>query len=154
VSLSERVLSAYVGDDLVGSYPVAVGQPSYPTPTGTFNIGRVVWNPPWIPPASAWARDRQPSAPGSPDNPMGRVKMYFVYPDYYIHSTPDENSLGHAESHGCIRMLTADAIALAKLVMEHGGEPREESWFQQVLGDPYTTQTVDLASPVQVTIQP
>jgi hypothetical protein len=30
----------------------------------------------------------------------------------YIHGTPDEISLGHPSSHGCIRMSDADVIAL------------------------------------------
>lgn len=154
VDLSDRVLTAYVGDERVGRYRVAVGQPSHRTPTGIFHSRRVVWNPRWIPPDSKWARNKKPSAPGDPKNPMGRVKMYFRYPAYYIHSTPDNDSLGHAESHGCIRMRTSDAIALAKLVMKYGGEPRDESWYQDVLDHPGRTRTVDLSNPILVTIKP
>jgi lipoprotein-anchoring transpeptidase ErfK/SrfK len=152
VDLSERVLRAYLGGEPVDSYPVAVGQPSYPTPTGSFRVGRVVWNPRWIPPDSKWARKKKPKAPGDPDNPMGRVKMYFLIPDYYIHSTPDEDSLGRAESHGCIRMRTADAIDLAQLVMEHGGQVRDPSWFEKVLDHFRTTRKVDLTNPVPLEI--
>jgi lipoprotein-anchoring transpeptidase ErfK/SrfK len=152
VDVSKRVLHAYKGDDLVNSYPVAVGQPSHPTPKGSFHVRRVVWNPRWIPPDVPWARKKKPRDPGDPDNPMGRVKMYFVFPDYYIHSTPDENSLGHAESHGCIRMRTEDAVDLAQLVMKHGGQPRDESWFQRVLDRFRTTHTVDLKNGIPLRI--
>lgn len=151
VDLSKRVLQAYVDDELVGSYPVAIGQPSYPTPTGSFHVGRVVWNPSWVPPDSPWASDKEPTEPGDPDNPMGRVKMYFVFPDYYIHSTPFENSLGRAESHGCIRMLTSDAIEVAQMVMKYGGAPRDESWFDNVLSSVRTTQ-VDIPQPIPLSI--
>jgi lipoprotein-anchoring transpeptidase ErfK/SrfK len=153
VDISKRVLRAYLGDERVGSYPVAVGQPSHPTPKGSFRVRRVVWNPRWIPPDVPWARKKKPTDPGDPDNPMGRVKMYFVFPDYYIHSTPDEDSLGRAESHGCIRMRTSDAIELAQMVMKYGGQPREESWFQRVLDSFRTTRTVDLTRPVPLSIR-
>ncbi|HEX5521743.1 MAG TPA: L,D-transpeptidase [Longimicrobiaceae bacterium] len=152
VDLSERVLIAYVGDEQVDTFPVAVGQPSYPTPKGSYHVGRVVWNPRWIPPDSKWAKKKKPTAPGDPNNPMGRVKMYFLYPDYYIHSTPDEDSLGKAESHGCIRMRTSDAIDLAQLVMDHGGQVRDKSWFEKVLDHFRTTRKVDLTDPVPLEI--
>jgi hypothetical protein len=41
---------------VVRSYPVAVGATRYATPRGGFEITRVVWNPWWYPPKSAWRR--------------------------------------------------------------------------------------------------
>jgi murein L,D-transpeptidase YcbB/YkuD len=64
---------------------------------------------------------------------MGRVKIFFKQPDYYIHGTRAVDSLGEAESHGCVRMRNSEVIELAKLVMEHGGQPRPATWYQRVL---------------------
>src|SRR5690349_3319420 len=103
VDLSDRVLYVMNGDEVAHEYPVAIGQPRHPTPTGAFSVRRLVWNPRWVPPDAAWAREKRPREPGDPRNPMGRVKIFFQAPDYYIHGTRETDSLGQAESHGCIR---------------------------------------------------
>ena len=90
VSLSERTLRAVQGGTELARYPVAVGQPEHPTPQGEFGIRRIIWNPRWVPPRVPWARGKTPKEPGDPDNPMGRVKMFFQEPDYYIHGTSNE----------------------------------------------------------------
>lgn len=153
VSVGERRIRVYEGDAQVKSYPVAIGQDDHPTPTGNFRIRRVIWNPRWVPPRAPWARGKTAKEPGDPDNPMGRVKMFFREPDYYIHGTDEEESLGEAVSHGCIRMANDDVVELARLVMEHGGEPRESSWFRRVLESVRRTREVRLSQPVPVVIR-
>jgi lipoprotein-anchoring transpeptidase ErfK/SrfK len=152
VDLSERRLYVRNGDDVVDSYPVAVGKPQHPTPAGTFRIRRLVWNPRWVPPDATWARDKRPRAPGDPRNPMGRVKIFFQSPDYYIHGTREVDSLGEAESHGCVRMRNSDVIALARRVMANGGAARDPGWFRRVLGRVTSTREVSLSDPVLVKI--
>ena len=107
------------GDRVVQRYPVAVGTKRYPTPARRFVVSSVVWNPWWIPPGSDWAR-RDTVTPPGPANPMGRVKINLGEP-YFVHGTPDSASVGHARSHGCMRMRQEDAVALARLVMAAGG---------------------------------
>ena len=151
VSLADRQLIAYVDGQETERFDVSVGTKAYPTPTGNFTIRKVIWNPAWHPPDSKWARGKSPKAPGHPDNPMKRVKMFFQEPDYYIHGTGDDDSLGKAESHGCIRMNADDVTRLAQLVMEHGGKPMPEPWYKRVFRKK-TTQVVNLAAPVTVAI--
>lgn len=153
VDLSERRLSVMRDGEAVSSYPVAVGKPEHPTPAGEFRIRRIVWNPRWVPPDARWARGKRPRAPGDPRNPMGRVKMFFRQPDLYIHGTHEEDSLGQAESHGCIRMRNSDVIALARDVMEHGGEPRSPGWFRSVIDRFTQTRQVTLSQPVLLKIE-
>jgi lipoprotein-anchoring transpeptidase ErfK/SrfK len=148
VDLSERMLYVLRGDEVVKEYPVAIGKPAHPTPRGEFSVGRIIWNPRWVPPTARWARGKRPREAGDPRNPMGRVKMFFRQPDYYIHGTNDEDSLGEAESHGCIRMRNDDIIELARMVMENGGERREPGWFQRVINRVRHTQDVRLSKPV------
>jgi lipoprotein-anchoring transpeptidase ErfK/SrfK len=152
VSLSERTLSLMSGDRVVRQYPVSVGKASHPTPTGTFRINRLIWNPSWNPPASAWARDRRPEGPGSPGNPMGRVKIFFQEPDYYLHGTGHASSLGEAASHGCVRLRNADAAEVARYVMMAGGADRSAEWFQQVSRQRTTSRTVSLERRVVIRI--
>jgi L,D-transpeptidase ErfK/SrfK len=49
------------------------------------------------------------------------VKIYFKAPYYFIHGTNDPDSMGEAASHGCIRMVPDDAVALARRIQEAGG---------------------------------
>jgi lipoprotein-anchoring transpeptidase ErfK/SrfK len=153
VDLSDRMLYVNDGDEVVREYQVAIGKPRHPTPTGSFNVRRLVWNPRWVPPDAEWAREKRPREPGDPRNPMGRVKIFFQAPDYYIHGTRETDSLGQAESHGCIRMRNADVIELGRMVMENGGERRTAGWFQRVINRVRSTQEVRLSQPVPLRVR-
>jgi lipoprotein-anchoring transpeptidase ErfK/SrfK len=153
VDLSDRELSVRSGEEVMATYAVAIGTDEHQTPTGSFSIRRIVWNPSWTPPDEEWARDREPTPPGDPKNPMGRVKVFFAEPDYYIHGTNDEGSLGRAASHGCLRMANDDVIALATTLMENGGEPRPASWFRRIVNAVRNTEEVRLSNPVAIEIQ-
>ena len=152
VSLTDRTLSVFQGETLLNSYPVAIGADQHPTPRGTFSIRRVIWNPRWVPPNEPWAKGKTAKGPGEPGNPMGRVKIFFSEPDYYIHGTEDQASLGRAASHGCVRMANEDVVEVAKLVMEHGGQPRPANWFRRVINYVRSTQEVRLGNPVPVRV--
>ena len=96
--LSDRMLYLRVGDSTVASYPVAIGKSSKPTPRGSYRIRKIIWNPSWVPPDEKWAKGKTAQPPGAKANPMKLVKMFFKEPDYYIHGTDDDDSLGEAES--------------------------------------------------------
>jgi lipoprotein-anchoring transpeptidase ErfK/SrfK len=152
VDVSERQLLVWLDDEVIETFAVSVGKEKYPTPEGEFKIRKVIWNPAWKPPDSKWARGKTAKPPGHPENPMKRVKMFFKEPDYYIHGTGDEDSLGKAESHGCIRMHPEDVTRLAQLVMEHGGKPMPEPWYRKIFRRK-TTKVVYLEVPVPVEIR-
>jgi murein L,D-transpeptidase YcbB/YkuD len=126
------------GDTVLKTYPVAVGQVGHETPLGTYTISHAEWNPWWRPPASAWARGSKPTPPG-PDNPMGRVKLFFA-PLYYLHGTPDEESLGTPASHGCVRMLNDDVVELATLVNDRASPTLASEQIPAVLARPGQTR--------------
>jgi lipoprotein-anchoring transpeptidase ErfK/SrfK len=151
VDLSQRRLTVYDGGEQVATYSVAIGSAKYPTPTGTYSVQKIVWNPAWVPPNSGWAAGKEPQSPGSAKNPMKLVKIYFKEPDYYIHGTNDPESIGDAASHGCLRMEAGDAANLARLLMDRGGQSKPDSWFTHVY-ESHDTQTVKLDSPVSLTI--
>lgn len=153
VDLSDRELHVVENGETTASYDVAVGKPGHPTPRGEFRIRRIVWNPRWVPPDAEWARDKRAREPGDPRNPMGKVKIFFQQPDYYIHGTRETDSLGRAESHGCVRMRNSEVTALARRVMANGGAPRSPGWFQRVINRVRRSQDVRLSNPVLVKIR-
>ena len=102
-------LYLYDGTRLVRSFPVATGQPAWPTPLGHFEIVVKQVNPWWFPPTQdAWAAGAKPVPPG-PGNPLGTRWMGLSAPGVGIHGTDEPWSIGHSESHGCIRMEVASA---------------------------------------------
>lgn len=133
VSTQKKILVVRLGGADVKTYQVAVGTKAKPTPMGRFGINHIVWNPAWHPPAEKWAKGKKPAAPNDPKNPMKVVKIFFQEPDYYIHGTDREDSLGSAASHGCVRMAQSDVYELARFIMEHAGATRNDSWYQQVM---------------------
>lgn len=153
VDLSDRRLYVLSGEDVVRDFPVAIGDEGYDTPSGAFTIRRMIWNPSWTPPPAAWARHKKYEGPGSPGNPMGRVKMFFQEPDYYIHGTGLASSLGNARSHGCIRMRNIDAVEVARLIMINAGDTRDQSWYDQTVANRSTMREVRLSRPVSIRVR-
>jgi len=132
VSTKKNVMELRVGGKTIRRYDVSVGTKRHPTPHGTFRINHIVWNPAWVPPKEKWAKGKKPARPGDAKNPMKVVKIFFKEPDYYIHGTSDEDALGGAASHGCIRMSQADAFRLGRYLMDHGGARRSDAWYAGV----------------------
>lgn len=153
-SVGARMLTLRMGDSVVATYSVSVGADEHPTPTGTFMIKRLIWNPRWVPPKEPWARGKTAKAPGDPANPMQTVKIFFKEPDYYIHGTPAVESLGSAASKGCLRMDPEEVAAVAKWVMEQGGQPKPPSWFERIRRLARREHIVHLTNPVTLTIEP
>ena len=151
--LRARILLVKRGDSTLKTYAIAVGQDRYPTPLGSFTIEKIIWNPSWHPPPnSEWAKGKTAKGPGEPGNPMKVVKIFFQEPDYYIHGTGDVESLGSAASHGCLRMDPTEVADLAKIIMEHGGQPREENWFWRIIHSRREEKVVYLDNPISLTI--
>lgn len=153
VDLSERRLHVRDGDRVLETYRVAIGTRKHPTPTGSFTIDRIIWNPGWVPPDSPWAKGETPKKPGDPDNPMVGAKLFFRFPTYYIHGTNAPGTLGRAASHGCVRMDPDDVADLAEWVQRRGGAARSAAWFARVRASDRDTETVTLPEPVAVRIR-
>ena len=152
-SLGAKTLTVTRGMDTVKVYDIAVGADNHPTPTGTFAVRKIVWNPAWVPPKEKWAKGKGPKDPGHPENPMKLVKLFFREPDYYVHGTDAVETLGQAASHGCLRMDPNEAGELGLMVMENGGVARDWDWVKGLLhlGQ---QRTVSLQRPTALTIVP
>ena len=102
INVRARTLELFENGEWVKSYPIAVGKPSTPTPLGTFQVSTKVKNPTWYGP------NKQVIPPGK-KNPVGTRWMGLDRKGYGIHGTNDADSIGHAASRGCIRMLNREA---------------------------------------------
>lgn len=151
VDLTARQLHVYRGATRAGTHPVAVGSAEWPTQTGSWGIGQVVWNPEWVPPDESWAKDESPKDPGAPDNPLGRAQLVYDAPRS-IHGTNDPSSIGKAVSHGSIRVTNEVATQLARAVMEAAGVNRDEEWFRRVRENRTQKEVVDLPQSVPIRV--
>ena len=138
------------GASTLRSFRTAVGLRGYPTPTGDFAISAITWNPWWHPPAAGWAVHDSVTPPG-PTNPVGKVKLQFDKL-VFLHGTPVVASLGHAASHACVRLASADAIALARLLQIRAGAAITEAAMDSLLEAWHPTRDVTLTSPVRFKI--
>jgi lipoprotein-anchoring transpeptidase ErfK/SrfK len=113
VNLSTNRLTFYEGLKVRKVYPVATGQPSFPTPQGSWQVVYKRINPTWTNPAKdGWGADMPASIPPGPGNPLGTRAMSLNASGILIHGTYASGSIGHYASHGCIRMLLSDVEAL------------------------------------------
>jgi lipoprotein-anchoring transpeptidase ErfK/SrfK len=108
ISLADRRLVLFEGEQVLRVYDVAVGKRSTPSPQGKFAIINRVPNPTWYGPSGV-------VAPGK-NNPLGSRWMGLSAKGYGIHGTNVPTSIGKAASHGCIRMSRHDLEELFELV--------------------------------------
>lgn len=150
VDIASRAVNVYRGGRVVATHPAAVGSDEWPTPTGEWDIGQVIFNPRWVPPEEAWAEEEEIAEPGDPENPLGKAQLVYRAPNS-IHGTNAPESLGQAVSHGSVRVSDEVAVELARMVMEAGGATTPDSVVQAALAD--STRRVDIAIPNPVPIR-
>lgn len=109
VDLSQRRIRLYDGGELEKTYRCAIGTPSYPTPTGKFEIVQKRYMPTWVNPApNGWGKDMPASIPPGYSNPLGTRALNLSASGIRFHGTTNIGSVGTAASHGCMRMRMPD----------------------------------------------
>jgi lipoprotein-anchoring transpeptidase ErfK/SrfK len=121
VSKSKRTVTALAADGtMLAQYPATIGSEHDPLPIGEWKITGVQQNPVFnYNPDLFW--DAKPDhskarIAAGPNNPVGVVWIALSKEHYGIHGTPSPNTIGHAESHGCIRLTNWDAKELSLMV--------------------------------------
>jgi lipoprotein-anchoring transpeptidase ErfK/SrfK len=117
----EGSLSVKRSDGSIAMFaPITSGSQYDPLPPGTWKVTGVQWLPPFhYNPKLFW--DAKPTdtrariAPG-PNNPVGVVWIDIDVDHYGLHGSPEPSRVGHAASHGCVRLTNWDAARLASLV--------------------------------------
>ena len=109
VNLGERRVQLYQGSQLLDTYAIAVAKPGWETPTGTFQVLDMEQNPTWVHPITGI------TVPPGSDNPLGVAWIGFLSNEegeIGFHGTNQEELIGEAVSHGCLRMRNQDVKAL------------------------------------------
>lgn len=105
---------------LLAFFPASIGSAEKPAPSGTFQVSRVDYDPTYTyDPAYHFKEQkvqRKATVKSGPNNPVGVVWIALSAKGYGIHGTPDPDTIGKTQSHGCIRLTNWDALTLARLV--------------------------------------
>ena len=108
VSLADRKLAVIEDGRVISTFSVAVGVATSPSPTGKFQIVNRVSNPTYYQPGIV--------IPSGKDNPVGTRWIGLSLKGYGIHGTNAPKSVGHAASHGCIRLRNRDVERLFSML--------------------------------------
>ena len=104
ISIPDRKLAVLEGEEVIAYFPVAVGAAVSPSPEGEFEIVSRVSNPTYYHAGVV--------VPAGKDNPVGSRWLGLNQKGYGIHGTNLPRSIGHAASHGCIRLRNRDVERL------------------------------------------
>ena len=112
-----NMLEVHEGDKLIAAYPVTVGSAHLASPIGEWKVRRITKLPTF-----RWDKEMlqhgQRSGnfhllPPGPRNPVGVMWIALNKKGIGIHGTNEPDSIGHAASHGCIRLANWDVVRLA-----------------------------------------
>ncbi|MCZ2202170.1 L,D-transpeptidase [Cylindrospermopsis raciborskii] len=113
VDLSDRRVYVYRYDQVMASYPIAVGKKGWETPTGTFKVIHKEHHPIWKHPITGKIFE------AGTDSPLGDRWIGFWSDgknEIGFHGTPNKDLIGGAVSHGCLRMRNPDVRMLYEQV--------------------------------------
>jgi lipoprotein-anchoring transpeptidase ErfK/SrfK len=113
IETAERHLYLIESETRALRYGIGVGRDGF-TWAGLLKITRKTEWPDWRPPPEMI--ERQPYLPrfmaGGPGNPLGARAMYLGNTVYRIHGTNAPETIGHAVSSGCFRLVNDDVADL------------------------------------------
>jgi lipoprotein-anchoring transpeptidase ErfK/SrfK len=121
ISKADSSVRAYDSSGtLLAFYVATIGSEHDPLPVGEWKIKGVYHNPKFHYDATLFwnavdTTEKETLAPG-PNNPVGLVWIDLSKEHYGIHGTPEPGKVGHASSHGCIRLTNWAAVELAGMV--------------------------------------
>jgi lipoprotein-anchoring transpeptidase ErfK/SrfK len=105
---------------LVAMFTVTTGSQHDPLPLGDWGITTISRNPHFnYNPDLFWdadANDTKQRLPPGPNGPVGVVWIDLTKEHYGIHGTPEPQTIGRTQSHGCVRLTNWDAARLAQMV--------------------------------------
>lgn len=116
VDIGARWALYFLGDEVAATWPVGVGRPGEDTPPGDYEVRNKLESPPWM------KEGQEPIPFGDARNPLGTRWIGWskegVKTSYGFHGTWEPDSIGQAESDGCIRLLNQHVEQLFQILPE------------------------------------
>ena len=120
VDKSESLLKVMDSSDrLVAQFPVTTGSSQYPLPIGEWKVTTYAFLPPFnyqpdilVNPKT----DKEVTLPPGPNGPVGIAWLDLTKEHYGFHGTNEPQTIGRAQSSGCIRLTNWDVLRLARIM--------------------------------------
>ncbi len=122
VDKSARAVRAYDASGVLEAFfPASVGSTERPAPSGELKVKGVAQDPVYVydPKRLTFGRKqigRKLTIAAGPNNPVGVVWIALSRATYGIHGTPEPETVGKHQSHGCVRLTNWDAETLSRAV--------------------------------------
>ncbi len=117
VDTKTNILQVHDGEKLIAAYPVTVGSAQTASPIGEWKVRRITKMPTFRYDKEMLQHGQRSGnfhlLPPGPRNPVGVMWIALNKKGIGIHGTNDPGSIGHAASHGCIRLANWDVVRLA-----------------------------------------
>jgi lipoprotein-anchoring transpeptidase ErfK/SrfK len=117
VDTKTNLLEVHEGEKLIAAYPVTVGSGHTASPIGEWKVRRITKMPTFRYDKEMLQHGQRSGnfymLPPGPRNPVGVMWIALNKKGIGIHGTNDPGSIGHAASHGCIRLANWDVVRLA-----------------------------------------
>lgn len=105
---------------LVAQFPVTMGSEQYPLPIGRWRVTNFAFMPDFkYQPRLLKGKDPnepEQTLPPGPNGPVGVAWLDLTKEHYGIHGTDSPETIGRAESSGCIRLANWDVIRLTRMM--------------------------------------
>ena len=117
VDTKTNFLQVHDGEKLIAAYPITVGSVRTASPIGEWKVRRISKMPTFRYDKEMLQHGQRSGnfhlLPPGPRNPVGVMWIALNKKGIGIHGTNDPGSIGHAASHGCIRLANWDVVRLA-----------------------------------------
>jgi lipoprotein-anchoring transpeptidase ErfK/SrfK len=117
IDTKTNMLEVFDGEKLIAAYPVTVGSAQTASPIGDWKVRNIAKLPTFRYDKEMLQHGQRSGnfhlLPPGPRNPVGVMWIALNKKGIGIHGTNEPGSIGHAASHGCIRLANWDVVRLA-----------------------------------------
>jgi lipoprotein-anchoring transpeptidase ErfK/SrfK len=117
VDTKTNTLEVHQGEKIIAAYPVTVGSAHTASPIGEWKVRSIAKLPTFRYDKEMLQHGQRSGnfhlLPPGPRNPVGVMWIALNKKGIGIHGTNEPGSIGHAASHGCIRLANWDVVRLA-----------------------------------------
>jgi lipoprotein-anchoring transpeptidase ErfK/SrfK len=120
IDMKTNMLGVFETDKMVAAYPITIGSAQTASPAGEWKV-RGIANLPRFRYDKEMLKHGQRSAdfhmlPPGPNSPVGVIWIALNKKGIGLHGTAEPETIGHAVSHGCVRLANWDIVRLAQRV--------------------------------------
>lgn len=120
IDTKTNMLGVFDADKLAAAYPVTIGSAKTASPIGDWKVQRIEkmprfrWDPEML--NHGIRSGNFHVLPPGPNSPVGVIWIALNKKGIGLHGTNEPETIGHASSHGCVRLTNWDAVRLAQKI--------------------------------------